>query len=92
MWNYGYTCHARDRYLEVLPLDFSATKLIANSFWLDDFERFEVTSQLAVLLCNETGEVLTDFVLGERSSNFWNVDVDNLSVLRIDNGTKIEWK
>ena len=42
-------------YLEVLPLDFSATKLIANSLWLDDFQRFEVTSQLAVLLCNETG-------------------------------------
>jgi hypothetical protein len=75
-----------------LPLDFSATKFIANSLWLDDFERFEVTSQLAVLFCNETGEVLTDFSLGERSSNFWNVDVDNLSVLCIDNGTKVEWK
>ena len=63
MWNYRQIWAEVLRYLEVLPLKFAATKLEADAFGLDDFERLEIFSHGTILFGDEARQVLIDLVL-----------------------------
>ena len=91
-WNYYQTSNQRNGYFEVLPFDFPSAEFEADALGLNDFKGPEIASQLAIFLSNKPGEILTDLAPGERASNFWNVNVDDLSILGINDRTKIERK
>jgi|SRR5579859_628868 len=77
-------------YLEVLPFDLAATEFETNTLGLDDFKRFEVFSHGAVFLGNETREIIVDLALGNRSTNFGDIDGDDFAILGVDDRAEVK--
>jgi len=75
-----------------LPLDFTASKFVADAFGLNDFKRLEILSEGAVFFGNKSWKVLTDGRRRNGATDFRNIDGNDFAVFGVDNGAKIKRK
>jgi hypothetical protein len=78
-----------DMNLELLPLDHSALDLERNTFWLGDVDWFDIGS-VADFFFYAGSMIVIWFRLANWSSDFWDINVNDLLLVGVKDRTEIE--